>query len=312
MIEDSEIKTTTSPFAIRPGEIKVFDGKDGYVSMNQIIQKINVGHINDLHFRIMELVNDFEFITSRQLFKLLEKENFELKSQDKLNNKLEQLVKTKILTRYYFNSEDGKGIYRIYCLEKMGKYLLNSRGVECKWQPTDNTKPVAMIKKRLASNQLLISYKEKVQAFDSFEIKVPMNAKHMGKQFKATGGKVTLSKNGKSIDFIFEVIRREDDWQKKLAEKMKLYKDFYSNFVAMDSGFRTMPQLILLCEDEKHMAETFREIVVNGLEIDKINLYYTTDLRQNSSTLERSLAEFKLDPETNKYRMDNADIKLLA
>ena len=111
MIEDSEIKTTVSPFAIRPGEIKVFDGKDGYVSMNQIIQKINVGHINDLHFRIMEIVNEYEFITSRQLFKLLEKEKFEIKSQDKLNNKLEQLVKSKILTRYYFNSEDGKGIY---------------------------------------------------------------------------------------------------------------------------------------------------------------------------------------------------------
>lgn len=312
MIEDSEIKTTVSPFAIRPGEIKVFDGKDGYVSMNQIIQKINVGHINDLHFRIMEIVNEYEFITSRQLFKLLEKEKFELKSQDKLNNKLEQLVKSKILTRYYFNSEDGKGIYRIYCLEKMGKYLLNSRGVECKWQPTDNTKPVAMIKKRLASNQLLISYKEKVQAFDSFQIKVPMNAKILGKQFKATGGKVTLSKNGKSIDFIFEVIRREDDWQKKLADKMKLYKDFYENFVAMDSGFKTIPQLILLCEDEKHMAETFREIVVNGLGIDKLNLYYTTDLRQNDSTLEHSLGEFKLDPVTNKYKMENVDIKLLG
>ena len=312
MIEDSEIKTTVSPFAIRPGEIKVFDGKDGYVSMNQIIQKINVGHINDLHFRIMEIVNEYELITSRQLFKLLEKEKFELKSQDKLNNKLEQLVKSKILTRYYFNSEDGKGIYRIYCLEKMGKYLLNSRGVECKWQPTDNTKPVAMIKKRLASNQLLISYKEKVQAFDSFQIKVPMNAKILGKQFKATGGKVTLSKNGKSIDFIFEVIRREDDWQKKLADKMKLYKDFYENFVAMDSGFKTIPQLILLCEDEKHMAETFREIVVNGLGIDKLNLYYTTDLRQNDSTLEHSLAEFKLDPVTNKYKMENVDIKLLG
>lgn len=312
MIEDSEIKTTVSPFAIRPGEIKVFDGKDGYVSMNQIIQKINVGHINDLHFRIMEIVNEYEFITSRQLFKLLEKEKFELKSQDKLNNKLEQLVKSKILTRYYFNSEDGKGIYRIYCLEKMGKYLLNSRGVECKWQPTDNTKPVAMIKKRLASNQLLISYKEKVQAFDSFQIKVPMNAKILGKQFKATGGKVTLSKNGKSIDSIFEVIRREDDWQKKLADKMKLYKDFYENFVAMDSGFKTIPQLILLCEDEKHMAETFREIVVNGLGIDKLNLYYTTDLRQNDSTLEHSLAEFKLDPVTNKYKMENVDIKLLG
>ena len=312
MVEDSEIKTTTSPFAIREGEIKVFDGKDGYVSMNQIIQKINVGHINDLHFRIMELVNEFEFITSRQLFKLLEKENFDIKSQDKLNNKLEQLVKTKILTRYYFNSEDGKGIYRIYCLEKMGKYLLNSRGVECKWQPTDNTKPVPMIKKRLASNQLLISYKDKVQAFDSYEIKVPMTAKQLGKQFRATGGKVTLSKNGKSIDFIFEVVRREEDWETKLSDKMKLYKDFYTNFIPMDSGFKTLPQLILLCEDEKHMAEAFRTIVVNGLEIDKINLYYTTDLRQNDDTLEESLAEFKIDPTTNKYKMQNVSVKLLG
>ena len=28
MVEDKEIKATVSPFAIRPGEIKVFDGKD--------------------------------------------------------------------------------------------------------------------------------------------------------------------------------------------------------------------------------------------------------------------------------------------
>ena len=30
MVEDNEIKAVTSPFAIREGEIKVFDGKDGY------------------------------------------------------------------------------------------------------------------------------------------------------------------------------------------------------------------------------------------------------------------------------------------
>jgi len=28
MVEDSEIKTEVSPFAIREGEIKTFDGKD--------------------------------------------------------------------------------------------------------------------------------------------------------------------------------------------------------------------------------------------------------------------------------------------
>lgn len=312
MVEDSEIKAVISPFAVREGELKTFDGKDGYVSMNQIIHKINIGHINELHFQILELINEFEFMTSRQLFQMLEWKKVEIASQDKLNNKLEQLVKSKILTRYYFTGEEEKGIYRIYCLEKMGKYLLNSRGIDCKWQPTDNTKPVAMIKKRLAGNQTIIAYLRKVKAFDSYTVKPAITAKQAGKTFKATGGSVKLTKNGKSIEFVFEVIRREDDWQKKLVDKMKLYKDFYDNYQVMDSGFSMMPQLIIICEDEKHMAETFKIIVMNQLEIDKIKLYFSTDLRQNEETLENTLVEFKLDQETGKYKMENIQVKLLG
>ena len=310
MVEDSEIKAVVSPFAVREGEIKTFDGKDGYVSMNQIIHKINIGHINELHFKILELVNEFEFVTSRQLFQMLQWKNVEIASQDKLNNKLDQLIKSKILTRYYFKGEDGKGIYRIYCLEKMGKYLLNSRGIECKWQPTDNTKPVAMIKKRLAGNQTIIAYLRKVKAFDSYTVKPAITAKLTGKTFKATGGSVKLTKNNKSIEFLFEVIRREEDWEKKLVERMRLYNDFYDNFVPGDSGFSSMPQLILICEDDKHMAETFRTIVMNKVEISKIKLYFSTDLRQNEDTLDRTLVDFKL--ENGKYKVENVEVKLLG
>ena len=310
MVEDEEIKTKVSPFAIREGEIKTFDGKDGYVSMNQIVHKINIGHINDIHFAILDLVNEFEFITSRQIYQMLEIKGIDLKSQDKLNNKLEQLVKSKILTRYYFNSEEGKGIYRIYCMEKMGKYLLTSQEKECKWQPSDNTKPVAMIKKRLAGNQVLIAYLRKVKAFDNFTVKPAITAKVTGKVFKATGGSVKLTKNKKSIEFLFEVIRREQDWQNKLVEKMRLYKDFYENFLTGDSGFSNMPQLILVCEDERHMAETFKEIVTNQVEIPQIKLYFTTDLRQNEETLENTLVEFKLVD--GKYKKENVELKLLG
>ncbi len=310
MVEDEEIKTKVSPFAIREGEIKTFDGKDGYVSMNQIVRKIDIGHINDIHFAILDLVNEFEFITSRQIYQMLEIKGIDLKSQDKLNNKLEQLVKSKILTRYYFNSEEGKGIYRIYCMEKMGKYLLASREKECKWQPSDNTKPVAMIKKRLAGNQVLIAYLRKVKAFDNFVVKPTLTAKMTGKTFKATGGSVKLTKNKKSIEFLFEVIRREDDWKKKLIEKMRLYKDFYENFVTGDSGFSNIPQLILVCEDDRHMAETFKEIVLNKVEISKIKLYFTTDLRQNEETLESTLVGFKLVD--GKYKKEDVELKLLG
>ena len=59
MVEDAQIKTTVSPFAIREGEIKTFDGKDGYVSINQIIHKMNLGHITDIHLRILDLINEF-------------------------------------------------------------------------------------------------------------------------------------------------------------------------------------------------------------------------------------------------------------
>lgn len=311
MVEDNQIKAQVSPFAIRKGEIKTFDGQDGYVSMNQVVHKINIGHITDIHFAILYLVNEFEFITSRQLMQMLQIKGYEVKSQDKLNNKLEGLVKSKILTRYYFTSDEGKGIYRIYCLEKMGKYLLNSRDIECKWQPTDNVKPVALIKKRLAGNQTLLAYLRKVKAFDSYVVKPQLTAKTLAKPFKASGGSVKLTKNNKSISFLFEVVRREEDWKNKLVEKMRLYQDFYDNFVPGDSGFPIMPQLIFVCEDEKHTAETFKLIVTKGLEISKIKLYFTTDLRQNKESLEDTLIEFKLDENTNKYKVTDVELKLL-
>lgn len=310
MVEDNQIKAQVSPFAIREGEIKTFDGKDGYVSMNQIVHKINIGHITDIHFAILELVNEFEFITSRQIYQMLEIKGINPQSQDKLNNKLDALVKSKILTRYYFTSDEGKGIYRIYCLEKMGKYLLNSKEIDCKWQPSDNTKPVPMIKKRLAGNQTLIAYLRKVKAFDSYVVKPAITAKTVGKVFKATGGSAKLVKSNKSIQFVFEVVRREKEWQKKLIEKMNLYKDFYENFVQGDSGFAGLPQLILVCEDEKHMAECFKEIVTNKVEIPQIKLLFTTDLRQNKETLDETLVEFKLVD--GKYKMGNVELKLLG
>ena len=92
---------------------------------------------------------------------------------------------------------------------------------------------------------------------------------------------------------------------------MKLYKDFYENYVIGDSGFSSMPQLILVCEDEKHMAECFKEIVTNSVEIPQITLLFTTDLKQNDESLTNSLVQFKLDPETNKYKVENVTLKLL-
>ena len=72
-----------------------------------------------------------------------------------------------------------------------------------------------------------------------------------------------------------------------------------------------MRTLIIVCEDDRHMAEVFKELVTNNIIFNKIKLYYTTDLKQNNETLSNTLTEFALDEKTNKYKAQNVEIKLL-
>ena len=312
MVEDNEIKTPKSPFAMRDNEIKVFDGKDGYASVNQVVFKIDMGYINEVHFQIMEIINEFEFITSRQIYQMLLYRGVEIKSQDKVNKKLEDMIKSKIITRYYFSSDEGKGIYRVYCLDRIGKYLLNSRGIKCNWQPTDNTKPVYMIKRRLAGNQVIIAYMQKVGAFKSFFLNPIMFAKRQNIKFEPSGGQVSLEKNDIKIDLVFEVVRRNSGWEEKFMEKIKLYEEFYDNFQAKDCNFDKKPQLIIVGEDEEHLVDIFKAIKKVKAELNGIEIYYTTDLRQLSDDLESSLIAFKFDEESQRYKGEIVKTSLLS
>ena len=167
-----------------------------------------------------------------------------------------------------------------------------------------------MIKKRLAGNQIILAYLRKVKAFDGYTIKPVLTAKKLGKTFKAHAG-VKLTKNDKSINLIFESVRRDEDWDKKLIERVKLYIDFYESFIPFDSGFETKPQLIFVCEDDKHMTEVLKTLVTNKLEIPGIKLYFTTDLRQNPDSISGSLVEFKVSEETGKYKAQSVELKIL-
>lgn len=78
-----------------------------------------------------------------------------------------------------------------------------------------------------------------------------------------------------------------------------------------DSGYEIKPQLIFICEDDKHMVEVFKKIVSNKLEIPNTKIYFSTDLKQNSETLKDTLVEFKIDEKTEKYKMETVELKIL-
>lgn len=310
MVEDKDIKTPKSPFAMRQNEVKVFDGKEGYASINQVVFKVDMGYINEIHFTILEIINDLEFVTSRQLYQLLTLRGVEIKSQDKVNDKLEDLIKSKVITRYYFSSDEGKGIFRVYCLEKIGKHLLTSRNIKCDWVPTDNTKPVYMLKRKLAANQVLLAYLRKVKAFKDYRIEPVLVSKKQNSRFKPSLS-VSLVKDGKFNDFMFDIVRRNAGWPEKLYEKLILYKEFYEYFQTKDCGFERPPQLIMVGEDDAHLIEIFKIVTKNKIVLKGIEIYYSTDLRQLDDSLEKSLISFRYDESKAKYIMDILEVDLL-
>ena len=151
----------------------------------------------------------------------------------------------------------------------------------------------------------------KSKNFDSYIVKPTITAKMMGKTIKGHGS-VKITKSNKSIDLIFEVARREEDWKSKFVERLRVYKEFLEMFVPFDCGFQTRPQFIVVCEDDRHMVEVFKEILTNNLIAANTKIYFTTDLKQNSETLEKSLVEFVQDETTGKYAAKSADFKLLG
>jgi hypothetical protein len=253
---------------------------------------------------MLEIISKFEFITSRQIYQLLQMKGIEIKDQNKVNARLENLIKARAIAKYYFKSDEGNGIYRVYCLEKAGKYLLNSREITTDWVPTNNTRPVYLIKKRLAGNQVIIAYLMKAKYFQNYVVDPVLNAKRQNMRFKVSGGVVTLNKDGKNKDLMFEAVRREPGWEERFLTKMSLYAEFYEYFNMRDSGFEVPPQLVLVGEDDQHLVEIFKLIVKNKVVLKDCNILYTTDLRQLDETLEKSLISFNYNEERGKYVME--------
>lgn len=316
MINDKEVKTKVSPFAVRDGEIKVFDGKEGYASINQVVFKMDMGYIGEQHIMALEIVNEFGFITSRQVTQILEfrgkLEDIEQeKRQDKVSKWLEDLTKSKVLSRYAFQTEEGKSSYRVYSLEKIATYILKQRNIATAWQPTDNTKPAYALKRKLAGNQIVIAYMTKVAAFKEANSNLLMLSKKYNVKFKPTGGTVKLDGGDSDVDFVFEVVRRQEDWQNMLAEKLQLYSDFYESFTKNDAGFYTAPQLVFVGEDVAHNAEIFKIAKKIGFILKDEEMYFTTDIAQLDNNLEKTISVFELDKDANKYRLVEKELSIL-
>lgn len=307
VIKDDEIKTKKSPFAVIQNEKKMNDGYDGYTSMQLVLNRIEKGLINEQDLLVLMYMNEYEFMTSRQINKLLELENKGFDTYKKITRKLEKMLKNKLLNRTYFGSFGTKAAYKVYSLDKNGKYILEAKNIKTNWVPTDNLKEVSEMKARLAANQVIIAIREKCKNYISSKGKIKLIGKKTNKKL-STKGFVELKYNDAVAQIILEVPRREDNWKERLLERLKIYEDFYLNFEEGDSNFILPPYMLFVCEDKRHMAEIYEIIVINNIKLN--NFYFTYDLAQMTDEMNKSWFTFKeVDDAINLVQLD---IDLLA
>lgn len=282
-----------SPFAVRKNEIKVFDGKDGYISVNQIEGRLKTNGINKYHIEILKIINEFEFITSKQIFEILQIRKIDIPKMQNLKTRLESMLKMKMITRYYFKTENSSSDFRVYAIEKLGKYLLDKYEIETTWKQIDLAKNADKVKRKLATNQFIISYISNLKNLESVSLGKVINTKTQTQRVKVAAA-VKIKYKDQSINFLIETVRRGKEWKKHLLRKLKFIENFYYNYNCNEDGFETVPQIIFLCEDGRHTAEVFREIIINNINLEDVSVYYTYDILSKEKELDRSLLCFRL------------------
>lgn len=276
-----EIKAEISPFRLRVNEHKSFKSiPNAYVSMRNIENKIKNGQINDVHFKILHVINRLIYCTSKQIRAYLYLYHPMIKiTQDQLKRKVDIMANNALIDCIKFESDEGVDIYQVYFLNKNGDILLQSL-LDIKktsYFSGQLVRPVWKIKRQLATNQILLAYQEKLGIIQDFYVHRTLFGE---KGYPVRPSAILVCPNS---TILLEATRRYEGWKKKLHDKMIRYQMLFQKYSVQkdsetprDLEFLNMPlYLIVICEDFEHVCE-IREILF-GLEIYP-RLLFTYDL----------------------------------
>ncbi|RKJ60712.1 COR domain-containing protein [Roseburia sp. 1XD42-69] len=297
------VKTTVSPFSIWQNEEKVCDSDlTKSVSYRQLEQYYQKGVLGVEHNEIIKAVNKLLFCTTKQILSYFYSHGLcpEIKSQDKLSNKIESLDKRSLIVRMHFAGDTGNGIYKVCCMNENGRYLLkNMLGIRRLPNKPSMLIDVTHIKKILAANQYALACMERVPSCKDLQNQVVLLA-DTDIPLRPT----SIVQFGDSI-LLLEAVRRNKNWEEEIEEKYRRYNLFFQNYRTnkLDKkNFKILGSrevyLLLVCEDELHAREVHKVLACQ----DKgAHVYFTYDLLVFQKEFEFSMFRFFDDGETLAY-----------
>lgn len=269
------------------------------VSKNEIIRLRNKGQLTDRDLEISKFLFKQTFATAEQIGNYLDG------SGEKIRNRLEELVKTRVLNSFYLGEFEMKQNIRdamiVYCLDFGGKYLVGNYGGEdtSDWYSTTNMKGADLVTKHLIATEFFVnltkSSREKVVFFRG---NPPMKVgnKHLTPLFefamdvsfsrKYLIGEVVLD-GEESLQFRDQILKLED------LLTTNAWRKYFTDV-------EEPPVLVIIAENDL-VARNAAAVVNRATEIENRRVLLTTIDRMQNLFYEKG-AFLIYDPDSNKLK----------
>ncbi|WP_459195647.1 hypothetical protein [Wukongibacter baidiensis] len=285
-----------SPFKYKPCSIRCANIKisSSYREINNLRLR---NKFKPIDLEILNILFEFKYLNKYNLNVYFGNNNrfANFTETSDLKSRLSFLWKEGIILRYYFIWDDKSDTRRssnFYTLSQGGlSYLKKMNKLNVNVSEYLILESSELIFKKLAANQLVINYISKLSNLKDFKLNLPTYSKRHRVKFDLYS-LITMNYNEKVVPLIIEPVRRIDSWDKNLTNRLILIKDFLINSTATTNNVHTVtPLIILVCEDDKHIIETFEKVIYRK-ELN-FEVFYTTDVSQTNNDLSQSLYSFK-------------------
>lgn len=301
-----KINVAKSPYAAYENEKLVSKSSLLRLDREKITMHIQSGilKIKDedcIDLDIIKSLNELQLASSRMISHYLHILGIDIR-QDKIQKRLIYLLKLKIVSSYEFKSIDEDGVERklktsIYYLDEGAKHILKNYDIRI----SDNSFSGAMksktqAKEILSRNQTMLNYISSIQSVEFTKIEPTFRINNDLIYRPA----LLIAFNNKKANeyYLFEFIRTYDNWEIRTKEKLIKYREFANNFNPSKT-IQTLPQLILVAEDDIHAFAIFKLVLSSKLEPSDQRYLYSTDTRIISDNIvENSLFIFDITGES--------------
>lgn len=290
--EKTEDSVPVSPFAVRKNERKVPDDKPkrNRLDLTLLQTMFHDGAISDVEMEILKAISNQKFITSKQIYELLNTKGIQITSQDKASRLLEKLRSYGLIARYHFESDEGVGIFRAYCMDLHGNIFLHrTKGIPYNGQYRHIDEKPHVIKRHLAANQVLIAYllNRSLGTIADWKVGQKLSYQIGSRVFSIFSTLLfELVAGTEKYECNIEVVRRkESGWEVDYIDRMRRFQSYYET---LDKVHGLVYRLVVVCEDDLHMIQAYELSESEGIYFKGVDLAYTHDLMHDS----RDLSDF--------------------